>query len=173
VESARLLKLLQGNSQSLFATLDGARVFDLPGILSAESVQFESLYEGGEGDELREVAPYLVALNGATVCLERLVSDGWGRSWGVYLSCNLPFDEVRHHLRKFLKVKTENGQLLYFRFYDPRVLRVFLPTCTQQQLTEFFGPIRTWWAEAAEPALCLAFGAGKAGLETEVVDLGK
>jgi hypothetical protein len=36
---------------------------------------------------------------------------------------------------------------MYFRFYDPRVLRIFLPTCDQDQLLTFFGRIRSFWTE--------------------------
>jgi hypothetical protein len=51
------------------------------------------------------------------------------------------------HLRKFLIVQSEEGKEMYFRYYDPRVLRVFLPTCEPAQLKEFFGPIEAFLAE--------------------------
>ena len=37
----------------------------------------------------------------------------------------LPVDELRRHLRRFLLVKDESGRQLYFRYYDPRVLRLY------------------------------------------------
>ena len=173
MENARVIKLLRENASSLFGIIDAARVFDLPAILAEGAVQFRSLYQGEEGDELQEVAPYLVSFEEAPDLLERLVKNGWGRSWGVYFSCDLSFDQVRRRLRKFLRVKTEDGQQLYFRFYDPRVLRVFLPTCTHQQITEFFGPINTFWLEAANSSICLSLRLGKTGLETQEIDLGQ
>ena len=36
---------------------------------------------------------------------------------------------LRHHLKGFLRVRGESGQKMMFRYYDPRVLRVYLPTC--------------------------------------------
>ena len=48
------------------------------------------------------------------------------------------------------KVKTEDLQLLYFRFYDPRVLRIFLPTCDRKQIVEFFGPVQAFICEQDE-----------------------
>jgi hypothetical protein len=53
-------------------------------------------------------------------------------------------------LRRFLIVKTENGQRLLFRFYDLRVLRTFLPTCDSGQRKEFFGPIQSFVAESED-----------------------
>jgi hypothetical protein len=47
---------------------------------------------------------------------------------------------VRKHLRRLLMVKLDDGgRRLYFRFYDPRVLRAFLPTCSVRQDEEMFG----------------------------------
>ena len=48
---------------------------------------------------------------------------------------------MRHHLRHFLEVKLPDDTQVYFRFYDPRVLRVFLPTCTPDDTNQFFGPM--------------------------------
>jgi hypothetical protein len=40
-----------------------------------------------------------------------------------------------------LTVKDEDDRWLYFRFYDPRVLRVIIPACTPEESANFFGPI--------------------------------
>lgn len=54
---------------------------------------------------------------------------------------------IYKHLRKILVVTGDDGNEMYFRYYDPRVLRVFLPTCEPVQLREFFGPIDAFIAE--------------------------
>ena len=59
-------------------------------------------------------------------------------------------EDMCYHYRKFLKLKTEDLQLLYFRFYDPRVLRIFLPTCDRKQIVEFFGPVQAFICEQDE-----------------------
>ena len=51
------------------------------------------------------------------------------------------------HFRKFLLVTTEPDKEFFFRFYDPRVLRIFLPTCDVKQLREFFGPVEKFICE--------------------------
>jgi hypothetical protein len=42
--------------------------------------------------------------------------------------------------------------VLVFRFYDPRVLSIFLPTCLPEQITEMFGPVTRFFAEAHDGA---------------------
>jgi hypothetical protein len=72
---------------------------------------------------------------------DELLDEGWGKSWGCLVSTALPIRELRGHLRRFLRVQTEEGKTLLFRFYDPRVLRAYLPTCTAEELETFMGPI--------------------------------
>jgi hypothetical protein len=64
--------------------------------------------------------------------------------------------QVRAHLRQFLLVQDERGNQQYFRFYDPRVLRVYLPTCDAAETQQFFGPIDRFIVEDG-PELALWF----------------
>ena len=153
-------------SEPLFALLDAARSPQVLEALRPSEEQYRSLYEGPQGEELADFAPYLVALPPGSPLRETLVREGWGRSWGVYLTCPLPFAEVRKHFRKFLLVKSqEDGRTLYFRFYDPRVLRLFLPTCNPFETGEFFGPVTEFLMEAADPGSLLRFTPGARGAE--------
>jgi hypothetical protein len=61
-------------------------------------------------------------------------------------------EALRRHLRRFLRVRDHTGQVLYFRYYDPRVLRVYLPTCLRSEISTIYGPISKFVAEPeAEP----------------------
>jgi hypothetical protein len=65
---------------------------------------------------------------------------------------------VREHFRKFLLVKIDGNEGdFYFRFYDPRVLRAFLPTCAPDEAAEFFGPVRLFIAEDSEADRAVTF----------------
>ena len=44
-----------------------------------------------------------------------------------------------------------------FRWYDPRVLRVYLPTCTVGELREVFGPARAFLVEDVDPGVLLRY----------------
>jgi hypothetical protein len=100
--------------------------------------------------------------------LSKLVGDGWGKSWGIYLTCGEPLADVRKHLRRFLTVD-QNGQNVLLRYYDPRILRVFLPVCTAEEVTEFYGPISAFLVEARNPAELVEFRITSQGVgETRV-----
>jgi hypothetical protein len=64
-------------------------------------------------------------------------------------------------------VKKEDGEQLYFRFYDPRVLRVFLPTCDRQQLSDFFGPVDYFVCEDEDPVSGMMFSLKEGELKIE------
>jgi hypothetical protein len=151
-QQARVLDYLARQKLPLFALLDAARAPDvLPTLLAHTEVHY-SLYDGPDGEELDAVAPYLVQLHARSPLTELLVREHWGQSWGVYLWALTDFKALRRHLRRFLIVQDAKAKDMYFRFYDPRVLRVFLPTCTPDELGEFFGPIAGFLIESAQPA---------------------
>jgi hypothetical protein len=145
-----ILSALYGDGQPVFAVLDAAREDRLPAFLQAYGVEHVSLYEGESGDELKDVAPYVALLPKGSQLWQSLMNEGWGKSWGIYFNSDAELSEVRDHLRRLLKVKDEDGRLFYFRFYDPRVLRVFIPTCTPKEKKDFFGPISRFIVEGED-----------------------
>jgi pSer/pThr/pTyr-binding forkhead associated (FHA) protein len=161
-----VIRELRSQKEPLYAILDAARdPVILARLLLDCKEEYQSLYEGDEGVKLAAFAPYLVALPRGSTFLETIVRDGWGKSWGVFLTSDRPFREVRKHLRHFLSVELEQvSRKMFFRFYDPRVLRVFLPTCTPNQVSEFFGPITRYVLEGVEPAIIVEYQNGRSGL---------
>ena len=136
------LAALRAEGAPLFALLDGARTTRIRELLRESVDDHRSLYEGAQGDAIGEAAPYLVRLSKDGALLSHLVAEGWGQSWGVYLTSERPLVDVRRHLRRLLMVEAEGEpQRLYFRFYDPRVLRRFLPQSNVRQRAEMFGAV--------------------------------
>ncbi len=142
----------------LYAVLDAARDGAVLDLLRRAADQRASLYEGAS-PEIERVGPFLVALPPESQLLEMLAIEAWGKSWGIFLRSETPFAEVRRHLRRFLTVALEDGKEYYFRFYDPRVLRHFLPSCTPEELAQFFGPIESIFGEDRDGAALLQFSA--------------
>lgn len=105
------------------------------------------LYEGDSEKFLAAVAPWLFAFEPGSDFARWVVRHGKGNHWGILFRSDVEPVRLYKHLRRFLIVQTEEGRELYFRYYDPRVLRVFLPTCDADQLREFFGPIKAFLAE--------------------------
>lgn len=137
-----------GGAHCLYAVLDAARDARILELLHEAADDHRSLYEGVQGEALADVAPYLVHFRKDSALLDRLVEEGWGRAWGIFLTASKPFKEVRRHLRRFLMVEEdETRERLYFRFYDPRVLREVLPIATVRQEDEIFEGIERFLCE--------------------------
>lgn len=141
----------------LFAILDGARDRSISRRLRASDLRYQSLYEGEAGEELAPFGPYLVALPRDAQFLEPWLQEAWGKSHGVYFTSGEAFASVRRHLRRFLMVQLEDGRNVYFRFYDPRVLRLFLPECTYEEWISFFGSIDSYLIESDNGKCILRF----------------
>lgn len=109
--------------------------------------QHRCLYKGESKTRLGSSAPWLFVLDEYSDFTDWLSENAAGNSWGVIIISQSSMEEVRRHLRKFLIVQRENGKELYFRFYDPRVLRVFLLSCDTEQLQEFFGLVEAFIME--------------------------
>ena len=132
----------------LFAVVDASRGARPLRLLREAVDDHQSLYQGVKGEALDGCAPYLVALRADSGLLERLVQEGLGARWGIYLACARPFKDVRRHLRRFLIVEDDvTAEKYYFRFYDPSALRAFLPACTPRQRADFFGEVACFFAE--------------------------
>jgi hypothetical protein len=145
-----LKELLFGDPQLMtYAVLDGASVPDLPQELWKLGPEYECLYRGELEPDLAECAPYLVRLEPEHAFTLWVMEEGWGHHWGVFCTSPAELRDLRTHFRKFLMVYDPTGKPLYFRFYDPRVLRVYLPTCNEEERELFFGPIQNFIAEAS------------------------
>ena len=130
-----------------YSILDAARADVIYPKLLDSDVRKICLFHGAKAVELATVAPYLVHLKRDDSFTDWLMNHGWGKSWGIFLQSFATLDELQRHFRKFLMVYDEEGKPLYFRFYDPRVLSVFLPICDKDQLLTMFGPVICYYVE--------------------------
>jgi hypothetical protein len=132
----------------LFAILDAGRSDRIRGLLAEAVDEYRSLYDGVEANSMATIAPYLVQIQKGSALLRRLVEEGWGDSWGVYFASGASFRDIRAHLQRLLTAKLKEDQRIFqFRYYDPRVLRVFLPTCTARQMGDVYGEIERFVCE--------------------------
>ena len=132
------------NARVNYALLDAARDPGVRAFIIEHAPDGQSLYAGFDED-LIDVAPYLVALTPERI--DELVPWAWGNNWGIFIRSDATIDEVRRHFRTFLIVDLE-GEQVYFRFYDPRVLHVYLPTCNPSEWREFFGAVNAFVTES-------------------------
>jgi hypothetical protein len=163
----------------LYAILDAARdkrIYPVLGRL-ARTEQILGFYQGRAATELAAVAPYLVNLGTTDRVFDWLWEEGWGESWGIFLWSLVSPDTLRTHFRRLTMVHDHSGARLLFRFYDPRVLGAFLPTCDAAQLREMFGPVQRFMLEQDAGRTVVSFrvleqvgGGPSAGSATAVRD---
>jgi hypothetical protein len=157
---------------TIYAVLDGASAPHLPQTLAQLDVESVCLFRGELDPEVAQVAPYMAVLQPETPFAEWVLQEGWGQHWGIFAISSADFRTMRKHFRTFLMVYDPNLKPLYFRYYDPRVLRVYLPTCNAQELRTVFGPIRRYIVEDEDPQVLLKYQSDGENLSREPVLLG-
>lgn len=168
----KLLQAIQLQpGERLFGVVDGAQ--DLELAYEAKCLygqEITSLFEGNMAAGAADVAPYLVPIDPASGYLENWARR-WGKNAGILLTTTAEPARLHAHLRSIFVVQDEQGQQFFFRYYDPRVLRVYLPTCTMEELMTFCGPIRCVLIEDAKIDGMLRFSAAPVGLTVDEVPL--
>jgi hypothetical protein len=145
---------------NVFSILDGASVPDLLDMIYQYQPEHFCLFRGKLKPDIAEVTPYLVSLEQDSIFTKWVIDEGWGKHWGIFVISEADLRAMRNHFRSLLTVYSEDKPL-YFRYYDPRVLRVYLPTCNNSELEVFFGPVESpvkyFILEDEDPNVALRF----------------
>jgi hypothetical protein len=149
----RLLQILREQPEPLFVLLDAIHEPHVIELLHGAHEELQPLYEGGR--HAPEKIPYLARLSAQSQLLEALINEGWGKNWGVFLTCSAPLAELRRYFRQELMVKTQDGREFFFRFYEPRFLRDALRSSSYADSAKFFGPVTSYLIEAEKPEILL------------------
>jgi hypothetical protein len=119
----------------------------------------QSLFKDTPDSSLADVAPYLFEIDDQfytklkdipELSLEGLIRIDWVPN----------MDTLANHLRTHIYQKVK-GREYYFRFWDGRVLRKFLPSCEEVQLRLFFGNIRNFTMQDEDPGYDVKFSLEK------------
>jgi hypothetical protein len=156
---------------NVYAVLDGAMIPGLLPKLYEYQPEYECLYRGELAPDIAEVAPYLVRIESGNHFTNWILEHGWGKNWGIFATSAADLRQMRRHFRTFLIVHDEKGAPLYFRYYDPRVLRVFLPTCDAEELWKMFGSVISYVLEDEDSNKALRFRIESNSLRQEKAQL--
>lgn len=144
---------------TLYAVVDAARSERALQLIEESVDPYTSLFDGEQGRAFDDVAPYLVHLRGDSQLLERLVHEGWGDAWGIFLVSKAELEAVRRHLRQFLMVEVEGeSDRVFFRFYDPRVLQALGPVFTREQRAALLRSLDGLYYESSDALVALDAG---------------
>lgn len=158
-------------SEGTFMIVDGACAPGLTDWLYDDEAAFSCLLSGELEPDMQEVAPYLVELRDGDAFTDRALADGFGEHWGIVLRSGLARAQLLRRFRNLLFVRDEEGETLYFRFYDPRVLRIFLTTCRGEELWPWFDNIDHYLLEGEEPGTLLRCSADAERVRVEEIRL--
>lgn len=131
-------KIFPKNDNYLYAVIDGASCPELRFKIYDWEPESSCLWSGDLEPDLEEVAPYMVQLEPNSAFTDWLIKEGWGNHWNIFVESPLDPKAFRKQIRKLLLVRSPEGKSLVFRFYDPRVMDIFVPTCDEEQLEELF-----------------------------------
>jgi hypothetical protein len=120
--------------------------------------------------ELASVCPYLAPFDAALAYMDDWAAY-WGRNAGILIVASGHPAALQRHLRKIFVVQDETGQEFFFRYYDPRVLRAYLPTCTGEEARQFFGPVNRIYVEDAAGTGLLEYVPSPLGVRCNEIDL--
>jgi uncharacterized protein DUF4123 len=165
--------LFNSPDSGAFAVLDGASIRDLLKNLYALKPEFCCLYRGELEPDIATVAPYLARLDAGSPFTRWVLAEGWGEHWGIFLQSSADLRALRDHFRGFQNVELPDQRTVLFRYYDPRVLRTFLPVCNAAEAASFFGPVQSFVVEAETPQTGLKFSYVAETLKSESIQLKK
>lgn len=165
-----LFSFVEGG-ESLYAILDSARSLEIAPALKNLPVEHVSLYQGRSEEPLWDVAPYLVRCERGTPFMQWLLEKGWGNSWGIFFISRSKVEDLLKHFQQLLLVRLPDKREFYFRFYDPRVLRSFLPTCDASEAQQIIAPVRSFILEGVSSNSLVKFVSVQQGLISEILDL--
>ena len=163
VDIAPMLEALwppgEAGKTEVYAVMDGARDRRIEYLLLLWGLEHECLY-GAVGPELRNAAPFLVRLERDGAGTVELLRESTGQDWGVFAvaPARTGMRAMTRHCRRLLRVLDEAGELMLFRYYDPRALLGVWQTCSTGQREEILGPVLSLVLEpiGSETALVLS-----------------
>ena len=149
-------------SVSAYLLLDGVSVPNLPQRLSRWDNPVHGLYQGTRWQELADISPRLVTLNGADDPVLAHFQENAALEWGFLLFSDADVSTLLKHWRHLLTVKHPSAGEVMPRIADPAVMHHLFDLARQANSARWFGPVQY---------LCLPDGLQAAWLQHQRPDL--
>lgn len=116
--------------------------------LQGAGVSYHSLFEGHAEEILPEMAPLLIDVTVESPVVQSVMEEtrriGNIKPCVSILESTQPIDAVARHLARFHLVETPDDRSLLLRWYDTRILPVWLKVLTTEQRARFTHPFTRW-----------------------------
>ena len=128
------------------------------------------LFEGKLHPQVKAASPHIVELAPTDPLSVLWRGAGWGKAWGVLISSSAGLMTVRRRLRHFTQARLPDGSgPVLFRFWDPRVFRVYMPLVEDDQLAGWFTDIDRYIVETEDGAGSLRYSLDRGRLKVETL----
>ncbi|MBP0485002.1 DUF4123 domain-containing protein [Sagittula salina] len=141
--------------QECYLLIDASKSHEIQYMIEGLTDDALCLFDGEVFEELSAYAPWLVPLSGAgSDVFKWFMKKGWGKDWGLFLISDADPVRVKASLRRSLRVNTEDGRELFFKFYRPSVFNLYMPAMDPLQVTQVMQNLAQVWTEdEKDPAL--------------------
>ncbi|MBU3056395.1 DUF4123 domain-containing protein [Pseudomonas indica] len=148
-----------------YLLLDGAQIDDLVPLIYRlqDSPSVHALYQHTAYAEWADSGPFLIRIEPGEP-LARHFEQHWQAAEGIRLESAAEPGVLAEHLRSLVHARVEGGEVLLFRFYDPRILPLWLETLSPEARDQALGPVaHVYLPTADEPT----FGVNRGDTATE------
>ncbi|AUG55451.1 DUF4123 domain-containing protein [Thalassospira marina] len=107
-----------------YAVIDASKMRHLAENLASSGLEYRCLFTGEAGENLGDVAPYLVKLDRENRFSSDLLSKGdrpwqhWDSEAALFVRSAAGFDDIWRHMRKFTKIRDAGDKWFFLRFWD-------------------------------------------------------
>jgi|GEM_PF-3260476 len=139
-----------------YVIIDAIHRPDITVLFEGFELDWRCLWKGDSADKYALQAPYIAELKEDNEFTDWLLTQGFGKGWGIFLRSYFSIDELTHHLRKFNQVYSEVDKTWFmFRYYSPAAITQVLPYLPGQDFVEFMRPINQLMSEVTEKSLVI------------------
>jgi Domain of unknown function (DUF4123) len=126
------------SESNLFAVIDRCDAPEAARLIAQAGQRSCCLFPEEAERKYPDAAPYLIEVS--EPLLDPVLSLLASKPQGILAASKTPLIGLRHQFRYFTSATLPDGKTWLFRFYDPRVLRAFIHSCSPDELRCFYGP---------------------------------
>lgn len=166
------VKTANTQSQWLYMLIDAAhdcRI--LPALENSKHARCCLFNEEQVSRAVKNVSPFLIKIKSIDDFMMWCLQEGLHRHWMIFFtSPEVHVSELKLHFKRFSLAYSPDGRRYFFRYYDPRVLPVFLASSDLRERTDFFRRCTKIWVPQISSSGCIQFLQLDATGATQILD---
>jgi hypothetical protein len=145
----RALDTAEAANDMICIVVDGAQDEGSNAILQRWGIPYVSLFDGTPEESLVEIAPLLLPVRQIEAAKRQKVFQ-WAQEFAVrapaisWVTSRFDLSQLADHLRRFHIVALTEGQRMLLRWYDTRILPIWLDCLTPVQRAAFVAGTTSW-----------------------------